>query len=259
MIELSLDEYAHLESPIHQWGPRYKLVGLMVLIFALSFVRDLLLLPAMVLVTLLLYVLSGLPWSFLVSRLRYPGFFILLLAVLLPVTSGSTTLFGIGPLVIRREGCEAVLLIVTRFGCILTIGLVLFGTAPFLTSVRAMRSLGLPSVITDMILLAYRYLFEIGGDLVQMRTATRLRGFRAHRPDRQTVDTLGALVGSLLVRSYERAERIYEAMRLRGYGRAVRPANEFHTRATDVAGLIGAVLVAAGFVAAEICLHHAGG
>ena len=259
MIELSLDEYAHLESPVHHWEPRHKLIGLMVLIFALSFVRDLRLLPAMVGVTLLLYVLSGLPWSFLVSRLRYPGFFILLLAVLLPLTSGSDVLLTIGPLAIRREGCQAVLLIVTRFGSILTIGLVLFGTAPFLTSVKAMRALGLPSVITDMILLAYRYLFEIGGDLMQMRTAMRLRGFHAHRPDRQAVNILGALVGSLLVRSYERAERIYKAMRLRGYGRARRQPDEFQTHSSDVIGLIGAVIIAAGFVAAEIYLRHLGG
>jgi len=231
----------------------------MALIFTFSFVQDLRLLPMMIVVTIVLYVLSRLPWSFLVGRLRYPGFFILILAAILPLTSGSTILWRLGPVAVRQEGCVAVLLIVTRFGCILTVGLVLFGSAPFLTSIKAMRALGLPSVITDIILLAYRYLFEIGGDLVQMRAAMRLRGFRAHYPDAQTLSIMGALVGSLLVRSYEQAERIYRAMRLRGYGQSPRAMDEVNTRPGDVAGMVTAIVLGVGFVVAEILLRRFGG
>ena len=259
MIELGLDEYAHLNSPVHRWEPRCKLVGLLALIFAFSFVQDLRLLPVMIAITIVLYILAGLPWAFLAGRLLYPGFFILMLAVILPLTSGATVLWNLGPVAVRREGCVAVLLIVTRFGCILTVGLVLFGSAPFLTSIKAMRALGLPSILTDMILLAYRYLFEIGGDLAQMRTAMRLRGFRARYPDAQTLSIVGALVGSLLVRSYERAERIYRAMRLRGYGQSTRAMDEFKTRPGDVAGMVTAVVVGVGLVAAEILLRRFGG
>jgi cobalt/nickel transport system permease protein len=231
----------------------------MVLIFAFSFVQDLRLLPVMIGITVLLYLMSGLPWSFLASRLRYPGFFILALAVVLPLTSGSTPILQLGPLTVREEGCWAVLLIVTRFGSILTVGLMLFGTAPFLTSIKAMRALGLPAVITDMILLAYRYLFETGEDLMQMWTAMRLRGYRARRPDPGTLTVMGALVGSLLVRSYERAERVYKAMRLRGYGRSAPWPSEHGGGRRDTVGLVAILIVAAGFVAGQAFLQGSGG
>jgi len=258
-MNLQLDEYAYLDSPLHRWEPRYKLVGLAVLIFAFSFVQDLRLLPAMLAVTIALYAVSRLPFSFLVTRLRAPGLFLLMMAVLLPFLSGSTVILRIGPLALRQEGCLAVLLIVVKFVCILTTGLVLFGTAPFLTSIKAMRALGLPPILGDMTLLSYRYLFEIGDDLGTMETAMGMRGFRARRLGGRTLGVLASVAGSLLVRSYEQSERVYKAMVLRGYGRARLAPDEFQVGPGDLVGLGGALLGAAAFVAAEILLRGFGG
>jgi cobalt/nickel transport system permease protein len=258
-MDLELDAYAYLDSPFHRWDARYKLVGLMALIFAFSYVRDLRLLLAMLLVTTVLYAASGLPPAWLLARLRYPGACLLIVAVLLPFLSGSTVLVQIGPLALRLEGCLELLRIVVRFVSILTVGLVLFGTAPFLTAIKAMRALGLPPILADMTLLAYRYLFEIGGDLARMETAMRLRNFRAHRFSAQGLGNLAALAGSLLVRSYERSDRVYKAMILRGYGQAPRGAlDEFDAGRTDAILLAGLLLVAAGFVGAEALLRRGG-
>ena len=64
--------------------------------------------------------------------------------------------------------------------------------------------------------------------LSTMQRSMRLRGFghtqrrwfSLHKKDLQR---LVGLLGTLLIRSYERAEKIYTAMRLRGYGRLKRP------------------------------------
>lgn len=258
-MDLGLDVYADLDSPLHRWDVRYKLVGLMALILAFSFVRDLRLLPAMLLVTGVLYVAAHLPLAWLLGRLRYPGVFLLIVAVLLPFLSGSTVLFEVGPLALRQEGCLELLRIVVKFVCILTAGLLLFGTAPFLTTIKAMRALGLPPILADMTLLAYRYIFEIGGDLARMETAMGLRGFRAHRFSARGLSSLAALAGSLLVRSYERSDRVYRAMILRGYGQApAGAADEFQATRADTILLAGLLLVAAGFVAAEALLRQGG-
>lgn len=270
-LRLGLDEYAHLDSLLHRWEPRCRLIGLVALIFAFSFVRDLRLLPAMLAASFALYAVSRLPVSFLVKRLRFPGFFLLMMAVLLPFLSGQTVLLRIGPLALRQEGCLHLLLIVARFVSILTAGLVLFGVAPFLTTIKAMRALGLPPVLADMTLFSYRYIYEIGADLETMETAMGLRGFRARRFGRGAVTAplggdappllgvLASLAGSILVRSYEQSERIYKAMVLRGYGRPVCSPDGFQVRPQDVAGLAVVILVAAGFVAAEILLRRFGG
>lgn len=258
-MKLGLDEYAHLDSPLHRWEPKYKLVGLAVLIFAFSFVQDLRLLPAMLAVSLTLYIVSRLPLSYLLTRLRAPGFFLLIMAVLLPFLAGRTVILRIGPLALRQEGCLNLLLIVAKFVSILTVGLVLFGTAPFLTTIKAMRALGLPPILADMTLFSYRYIYEIGDDLETMEKAMGLRGFRARRLGGRTLSVLASLAGSILVRSYEQSERVYKAMVLRGYGRSPHAQEAFEAKPCDAIALCVALLVAAGFVAAEILFRRFGG
>ncbi len=224
-MKMTLDDYATLDSPLHRWSPREKLLGLGGLIFAFSMVDRLDLVPAMLGTTAILFGLSRLPLSFLASRLKLPGVFLLSVALVLPFFPAKAAdpaslrvLLELGPLAIYQSGVIGLIIIIARFLCILTLGLLLFGTAPFMATVRALRSLGLPPILADMILLTYRYLYEIGDSFRTLRTAMRLRGFRGHHLNRRTLAALVSLAGSLLVRSYEQSERVYDAMRLRGYG-----------------------------------------
>jgi len=251
-----IDEYTDLGSPLHHWEPRCKLIGFMVLIFAFSFVQDLRMLLAMVAVTVSIYIISKLPASFILRRLRYPSFFLLVVVLILPFVSGQTIITSIGPLDLRQEGLLAVLLIATRFLSILTIGLILFGTAPFLTTIKAMRALGLPAILADMIFLSFRYLHEIGSDLQRMQTAMKLRGFRQRRFSLRSLRIPAWLGGSILVRSYERSEWVYKAMILRGYGHAPPPRGEFKTHAHDIITLGVFLLLAAGFIVGDILYGH---
>lgn len=217
-MKLSLDQYAYLDSPLHRWQQSYKLVGLLSLIFAFAFIQNVWLLPIITIITCIYFSLSEIPISFLIKRLRYPSWFILAVVILLPFISGNTLVFQWGWLSIKEEGCWLAILISVRFFCILTMSLVLFGTAPFLSSIKAMRSLGLPRVIVDMTLLSYRYLEELGEMLTTMQRAMRLRGFQSHNFNRRNLQIFAQLTGSILVRSYDRSLRIYQAMILRGYG-----------------------------------------
>ena len=254
-----LDAHASLDSPLHRWEPRCKLIGLVVLIFAFSFIQDLRLLPAMLLTSSVLYYVSCLPARFLLTRLRAPGLFLLVVVVLLPFLVGPTVLFRIGPLAFREEGCLQMLLVVAKFMSVLTTGLVLFGTAPFLTMVNAMRAVGLPPLLADMTLFSYRYIYEIGGDLETMETAMGLRGFRARSPSGRSLRILSSLAGSILVRTYEKSDRVHKAMILRGYGRSVRPRERTQASERDVIALVAVLLLAVGFVVAEIILRRLGG
>ncbi|MFC1944467.1 cobalt ECF transporter T component CbiQ [Chloroflexota bacterium] len=255
-MKLGIDEYSKLDSPLHRWEPRCKLIGLMVLIFAFSYIQDLRMLLAMLLVTAVIYITSGLPVSFLLGRLRYPSFFLLVVILTLPFLSGETTVMSIGPLDLREEGLLSVVLIATRFLSILTIGLVLFSTAPFLTTIKAMRALGLPAILADMVLLSFRYLHEIGGNLQQMQTSMRLRGFRRNHFSTRSFRVLAWLSGSILVRSYERSEWVYKAMTLRGYGHASPPRDEFQAHPNDIIALGVFILIATGFVVGDIICGH---
>ena len=259
-MKLVLDKYAYLDSPIHRWEHSYKLIGLLSLIFAFAFVQNLWLLPILIAITVILFALSKLPISFLLTRLRYPSWFIGALVFFLPFVSGKTTIFKWGVLAIRQEGCEDALLISVRFFCILTISLILFGTAPFLSSIKTMRSFGMPQVIVDMTLLAYRYLEELGEMLTTMQRAMKLRGFQNRGLNRRCLQIFAQLTGSILIRSYDRSLRIYQAMILRGYGyqsnvsaRKIKLVGKSSNKNGYLA-TVGSVLMALGLISMEIFL-----
>ncbi|MCT7958286.1 cobalt ECF transporter T component CbiQ [Laspinema palackyanum] len=253
-MKFGLDDYAHLESPLHQWEPRCKLMGLMGLIFAFAMVRDHRLILPMLGVSAGIYALSQLPVAYWRKRLRYPGFFLLGVVGFLPFISGQTVLFQLGPIALYQEGLLAMVTIASRFLAIITLSLVLFGTASFLTTIRTLRSLGLSPILTDMMVLFYRYLFELGDRLHTMQSAMRLRGFKRTRLTPRALQTFASVAGTLLVQSYEQSERIYQAMRLRGYGQKNVLSQIQSWQFKDLMGL-GVVLALAGtFIAAEFWL-----
>ena len=252
----SIETYVSGRSPLHTWTPRLKLLSLGLLMFAFAAIRQLPLILPMLGVTAVVYALSGLPLAFLLKRLRYPGLFILMVVLVLPLTSGNTILWQQGPLAIRQEGLMAMSLVVSRFVCILTLGFVLLGTTPFVTLLRSLRSLGLPALLTDMTLLTYRYLFETADMLSTMQRSMRLRGFghtkrRWFSLHRQDMQRLVGLLGTLLIRSYERSEKIYTAMRLRGYGRLKRPPAQAKADAASVLLTATTIVIALIFFVTE--------
>ncbi len=262
MALANFETYVHGRSRLHTWTPRLKLVSLGLLMFAFAAVRHLALVPPMLCLTAVLYLLSELPFPFLLKRLSYPGLFILVVVLVLPFSTGETVLWQWGALALRQEGIETMLLILGRFLSILTLGFILLGTTPFVTLLRALRSLGLPTLIADMTLLTYRYLFETAEMLSTMQRSMRLRGFgqqrRRFRLQRQDLQRLAGLLGTLLVRSYERSERVYKAMQLRGYGQLKRPV-ESPSIDSSSALLTGFSMVAAlSFVIVEFSLPAAG-
>jgi len=234
--------------------PRFRLVGLFVLIFAFSFVSDFRLLAAMLAFTLILFFLSGLPARFILQKLKLPSLIILVLVLVLPFVSGQNILLDLGFISLKQEGLYASGLIAARFLCIITTVMIVLHTAPLLTHVQAMRAMGLPWIMADMALLVGRYLEVLGSDLKRMHTAMRLRGLNSSRPGLYVLRTRAWLCGSLLVRGLERADWVYRAMRLRGYGHSRAATSQFRATALDMAGLAAALMAAGTVMGLEIWL-----
>ena len=133
----------------------------------------------------------------------------------------------------RRAG----LLIAGRALTILTVMLVLLVSAPLEATLKAARALCVPALFVHLALLTYRYIFVLAGELSRMRIALRVRGFR-NRPNRYSYGTVGNLAGVLLVRGFERAERVGQAMRCRGFDGHFRTLTAFRTRPADVLAFV---------------------
>jgi cobalt/nickel transport system permease protein len=79
-------------------------------------------------------------------------------------------------------------------------------------------------MIGQMVLLSNRYLHVFRHEARRMSSGMRVRGFRKST-NLTTLRAVGNFIGMLFVRSFERTERVFDAMRARGYrGRFPEPA-----------------------------------
>ncbi len=93
-------------------------------------------------------------------------------------------------------------------------GLVLVGVTGFTAICQALERLGMPRVFAVQLLFLYRYLFvlaEEGG------RAARARELRSFGQKGRGIGSYGPLVGTLLLRTWQRAERVHMAMLARGF------------------------------------------
>ena len=73
-----------------------------------------------------------------------------------------------------------------------------------------------PEKVVHLLLLTVRYVGVLQRESQRLRIAMKARGFRP-RMNGHTYRSYGQLVGMLLVRSLDRAERIVAAMKCRGF------------------------------------------
>ena len=93
--------------------------------------------------------------------------------------------------------------------------ILLVATTPFHQLLEGLRRLGMPTIFMDILALTYRYLYILMDEAKRLRRAAIARGYAPKWLPQAII--VGRLIGNLFIRSYERAERVYGAMRLRGY------------------------------------------
>jgi len=213
---------AHARRPATRGLPlprdvRLRLLAALVLAFSIALVTSPLMVPAIAGLALVVARSAGMDGTAIRRALRLPGVLVLVLVILLPFLVGETVAWRFGPLTLHSEGLAAALLIAGRALGIVLLTVALLGRVPLARLIEGFRALGLPPLMADIALMMHRYLAEIRRDLDAMLLAMRLRGQR-WRLRLGLLQGLGWTLAVLLLRSHERAERIWTAMRLRGYG-----------------------------------------
>lgn len=110
---------------------------------------------------------------------------------------------------------------------------------PFYRLGKALRGLGVPEVFVTQLLLVYRYSFLLVEEAGAMQKARDMRAFGGKGKD---LFTTAKLIGSLLIRTTSKAERIYMAMTARGFKSKPDETNNEPYRKNDIAVLIIAFL-----------------
>jgi cobalt/nickel transport system permease protein len=142
---------------------------------------------------------------------RIPGGFLLRRLLLLePLVIGVALLNLFQP-----DGWRTFGLLLARSNlCLLTM-ILLSNTTPFPEVLRVLESVHLPRIFITVLALMYRYLFVLVDEAERLQRARMSRTFSGGRRLQWMMS--GNTIGQLFVRSTERAERIFLAMRARGW------------------------------------------
>jgi cobalt/nickel transport system permease protein len=189
--------------------------------------------------------LSGLGVRQLMKRLVILEGFMVLLLCLLPFTVPGRALLTVGPFAASVEGLSLAVAIALKAGSVVVAILSQLGTLEPARLGHGLARLGVPRKLVAVLLLTVRYVSVFEDEYRRLRRAMQARGFEA-RSSRHTWRSYGWLVGMLLVRSNDRAARVLQAMKCRGFnGRFHIIANLAFTRA-DAVYLVLAFGIAAG-------------
>ena len=135
------------------------------------------------------------------------GLFVALFTLPLPFLLDGPGPVSVGPLTVSWCGLGLAVFVAAKALTVLTLMLVLLASAPLEDTLKAAHALRVPGLLVQLAVLTYRYIFVLAGELARLRVALRVRGYR-NRANRHSYRTVGHVAGALLVRGYERAERV---------------------------------------------------
>lgn len=238
-VQPEVDQYAGVRSPLHAWDPRVKIVSLLFYIFCVGGLTSLEWATVALGISLAASQIARIPLGFVAKRLFVLSGFLGMFFVVMPLTVRTLpgdviyTFQGIDFIRINPRGVLVAALAFLKASAIVVMMVPLFGTNRFPVTIQALASLRVPSMVIQMILMCYRYLFVFASEMQRMATAMKARGFRK-RTNLMTLRIMGNFVGVLLVRSFERTERVYDAMLSRGYTGKIRTLEAPSLKTKDI-------------------------
>jgi len=196
-----IDRYATLDSPLHVLEPRTKLLVFTALIVAVLCipVSSGSLFFVYFFATAILMGISQVPLGYIVGRALLILPFIVLASLAVPWRG----YVGLGILFVRAILCLMLLILLTN-------------TTRFVELLRGLRKLGCPQILVMNLGFLYRYLFVLTEEAMRMKQARDCRRV-GQAPFKEEMKVLSSMLGTLLIRSFERAERMHYAMLSRGY------------------------------------------
>ncbi len=230
MIE---EEFSTGKSFIHGLDPRIRIIVAALFSVVVATSTNLLALIPALAVSLFLIVLTKLSTRKVFYRLLLVNGLILFLWLLLPFTFKGEQLFTIGPLVGTKEGVMYASQITVKCNAILLAMIALLATIPVSTLGHAMNQLYFPEKLIHLFLFTYRYIHVIFQEYHRLINAMKIRGF-IPQTNLHTYRSYAYLVGMLLVKSYDRAERVHKAMLCRGFSGKYFTLSRFSIKIGDI-------------------------
>jgi cobalt/nickel transport system permease protein len=209
-------EVTRRESPIRDLDPRLRLVFCLMVAVLLAACRTAAVCGAGLAIGIAVVIVARVPLRHLLRRLVMLNALVLVLAALLPFSVPGNALVEIGPLRYSDAGLFRVVVIALKANAILLLFTALVSTIDVAEAGRALAGLRVPARLVTLYVLTVRYIATLDREYQRLRRAMRARCFQP-RSSLHTIRSLGQLVATLLVRAFDRGERLVAAMKCRGW------------------------------------------
>jgi len=232
--DLQTERLARRDGLLQKLSPELKLVGMIIFVLGISLSRQIPVLIALWLMTMLLMYLSRLP--VLVLQKRIWGFIPLItLLFTMPMTlnffiDGTPLIvlfqaeqakdwLGINwpmTIFISRQGVISVTFLFLRVGLSLSLGILLVMTTPAADIFKSLRVLRVPDLFIMILEMTYRYLIVLLSISIEMFEARKVRTVGPLSLGTRQAQ-VGSSIAALFDRSMALSEEVYQAMCARCY------------------------------------------
>ena len=232
----ALDDLARQDTFVHRLDPRTKVITTFIFIITVvSFGKYQIasILPLTIYPIVMLTV-GDVPAGSIARRLLLALPFVLLVGIFNPLLDREPQV-QLGPVIISG-GWVSFGSILLRFALTVGAALMLVATTGFNTVCLALEKMHVPQAFVMQLLFLYRYIFVLIDQAGRLLRAHSLRSFSSRhvRPK-----VFVSLLGHLLLRTLDRAQRIHTAMYCRGFTGQFHPSRAMKFRAVDIAYLGG--------------------
>lgn len=215
-----------------QAAPRLRLLLAMVIAIAVVLSTQWLVLLGYGMLAIHLWLSSSINMKMGLKRLAAVDGLIILTVVLLPFTEPGETVFTFAGLPISKAGLVLAGMILAKANIILIVLMAQNAGLNALTLSYTLAELKVPAKLVLLMQLSIRYISVMQQEFCRLRCAMKARGFSPNT-SLHTWRSFGYLFGMMLVRAMERAERIWLAMKCRGFDGQFPTAHKLPLSAQD--------------------------
>ncbi|CAB3290065.1 Transmembrane component NikQ of energizing module of nickel ECF transporter [Methanocaldococcus lauensis] len=232
---------------LQKLDPRIKIIGLIILVITTVSIKHIEVLIFLYLLSLIFCILSRIPLLYYIKRvwLFIPLFTGIIIFPVIFLTPGHPIYVILKKpyyIAITYEGIKYAVLFTLRVATAISYTVLITLTTRWDEIMKALNSLGVPDIVITIMTLAYRYIFLLLNNVLEMMYSKKSRLCRNLKLKESWI-IAGKSMGALFIKTQRMGEDIYYAMLSRGYLNEPRIFTNFKVKYYDIIFLCFIVLI----------------